>query len=208
MKLPNLEQAERLLLEAESRNPGPWVPHVRNVALAAKLISENHPRLEPEAAFIMGLLHDIGRREGVTGMRHTLDGYRYLLEQGFDDAARICLTHSFPIKDIRAGLGKWDVNDQEYAFIETFLAEVNYNDYDRLIQLCDALAMAEGICLMEKRIVDAVIRLGFNEVTQEKWKAWFKIKKTLELEIGCSIYSLFPNVVETTFGLAEQKSPL
>ena len=33
----------------------------------------------------MGLLHDIGRREGVTGMRHTLDGYRYLLEQGFDD---------------------------------------------------------------------------------------------------------------------------
>lgn len=199
MKLPSLEEAERLLIEAEKRNPGAWVPHVRNVALAAQLIAEKHPRLEPEPAYIMGLLHDIGRREGFTGMRHTLDGYSFLIDLGFDDAARVCLTHSFPIKDIRAGLGKWDVTGQEYAFVENFLKNCNYNDYDRLIQLCDALAMAEGICLMEKRIVDAVIRLGFNEVTQEKWKAWFKIKETLELEIGCSIYSLFPNVVETTF---------
>jgi HD superfamily phosphodiesterase len=73
MKIPTLDVAERLLKEAETRNPGPWVAHSKNVALAAKCIAE-HSNLDAEAAYIMGLLHDIGRREGITKMRHTLDG--------------------------------------------------------------------------------------------------------------------------------------
>ena len=121
MNLPSLSEAEALLSEAEERNPGPWVAHVHNVALAAKLIASKHPDLDENAAYIMGLMHDIGRREGRTGMRHTLDGYRFLQSLGFEDAARICLTHSFAHKDIRSGLGRWDVSTEEYQFVEDFL---------------------------------------------------------------------------------------
>ncbi len=200
MKLPSLAQAESMLLDAEKLNPGAWVPHVRNVALAAKCIAEKHPKLEPDAAFIMGLVHDIGRREGVSGMRHTLDGYSYLMDKGFDDAARICLTHSFPFQDIEGALGVWDVSDEQYAFLKNYLETVHYDDYDRLLQLCDALGMAEGICLMEKRIVDAVMRHGFKDSTLQKWQAYFELVEYFNDAIGTSIYSVLPNVIETTFG--------
>ena len=48
----------------------------------------------------MGLLHDIGRREGVSGFNHVTDGYHFLLSLGFADAARICLTYSFSFQQI------------------------------------------------------------------------------------------------------------
>ena len=70
--VPSLETAEALLAEAAELNPGPWVAHSHNVALAAQCLAKAHPNLEPERAYILGLLHDIGRREGVTSMRHTL----------------------------------------------------------------------------------------------------------------------------------------
>lgn len=38
--------------------------------------------LDSEKAFIMGFLHDIGRRYGVTQLKHTIDGYKFLSNQG------------------------------------------------------------------------------------------------------------------------------
>jgi len=57
-----------------------------------------------------------------------------------------------------------------------------------------------GCCLMEKRMLDVAMRHGVNEYTIEKWKATFEIKKYFEERIGRSIYSILPNVKETTFG--------
>jgi len=91
---------------------------------------------------VVGLLHDIGRREGVTGMRHVLDGYNFLADRGFEDAARICLTHSFAVKRLEAIFGAWDCTPDELRFIENTLAGIEFDDYDRLIVLCDSLAMA------------------------------------------------------------------
>ena len=164
-KIPTLDESTFLLAQAENRNPGAWVQHSIYTAKAAHLIAGQLPDLDPTTAYILGILHDIGRREGVTDMRHTLDGYTCLMASGFDDAARICLTHSFPIKYIHAGSGKWDCSDEELQFIEKFLAEVEYNEYDRLIQLCDALALPSGFCLIEKRLVDVALRRGVNPFT-------------------------------------------
>src|SRR5512140_384944 len=152
LKVPMRDEANRLLAEAESSNPGPWAQHSRYVAQAAELIAARAglPQLAPETAFAMGLLHDIGRRAGVSDLRHTLDGYRYLLGLGYADAARICLTHSFPIQDARSGSGVWDCSEDEYQFVEDFLAGAEYSEYDRLLQLCDALALPGGFCLIEK----------------------------------------------------------
>jgi hypothetical protein len=69
-----------------------------------------------------------------------------------------------------------------------------------LIQLCDALALPSGFCLLEKRMLDVVMRYNFNEFTIEKWKATFDIQRYFEERIGKSIYSVLPNVKETTFG--------
>ncbi len=43
-----------------------------------------------------------------------------------------------------------------------FLAKTEYDDYDRLLQLSDALALPDGLCLIEKRLVDGALRHGVN----------------------------------------------
>ena len=202
MKIPSLKEAERLLAEAEYANPGPWVSHSRNVATAARLVAVHHPRLDPEASFILGLLHDIGRREGVTHLRHQIDGYNFLMGLSYQDAARISLTHGFPIPELNVYNGNHDCSSAELTFLEEFLASVAYNEYDRLIQLCDAIALPAGFCLMEKRMVDVALRYGINDLTLRGWEARFQIKSEIETVIGRSIYQVLPGIVEGTFGVS------
>lgn len=197
------EIADELMSEAENLNPGPWVQHVQVVAQAAQRIAAHYPGMDPEAAYLYGYLHDIGRREGVTDMRHTLDGYRYLAERGFEDAARICLTHSFPIKNVHAGASKWDCPQADIDFVAAYLERIEYTAYDRLIQLCDSLALPGGYVLLEKRLVDVALRYGTNPLTIEKWQAFFAIQRDFEQVIGRSIYMLLPGVVQNTFGFEQ-----
>lgn len=199
MKIPTIKEARAILDEASKLNPGPWVEHSIYTAEAAGRIAENHKELVPDVAYTLGLLHDIGRRYGVTNMKHTIDGYNYLMEKGYSDAAKICLTHSFPYKDMNVYFGKKDCTEMEVVFIRNYLEHTAFNDYDRLIQLCDALALPEGFCLMEKRMVDVALRHGTNEHTVLKWKSTFAIKERIEKAIGKSIYSILPGVVENTF---------
>ena len=197
--VPTVEEAACMVDEAESRNPGPWVQHSVFTAQAAEIIAARHPLLDPSTAYVLGYLHDIGRREGVSDLRHTLDGFVYLKAQGFNDAARICLTHSFPLQNIQAGSGKWDCSETELAFASEYLSNVEYTLYDRLIQLCDALALPTGFCLIEKRLMDVALRHGINNYSVEKWKAYLQIQQEFEQAIGQSIYSLLPGVVTNTF---------
>lgn len=202
MKVPDITEAERLLVEAEARNPGGWVAHSRYVALAAKSIAAHHPELDADIAYTLGLLHDIGRQEGVTDMRHILDGYIFLHQEGLEDAARICLTHSFPMQDVAAGSGQWDGTDEEAQFVKSYLTQLEYDEYDRLLQLCDALAWPSGFVLIEKRLVDVALRRGINEQAVAKWRAFLELQTHFERLIGRSIYSVLPGVVENTFGWA------
>jgi hypothetical protein len=80
------------------------------------------------------------------------------------------------------------------------LDNIEYNDYDKLIQLCDGISLAEGITLVEIRIVDVVNRYGFNEHTLNKWKATFEIKKYFDLKCNKNIYELFKDeIIENIF---------
>ncbi len=200
MNIPNVAEAERLLDEAEAKNPGGWADHARYVARAARNIAEVHPDLDAETAYILGLLHDVGRQEGVTDLRHILDGYTFLEGLGYSDAARICLTHSYPFQNIEAGSGGWDGSSEELAFVKTYLEDVKYDDYDRLLQLSDALALPSGFIMIEKRLVDVALRRGINPMTVEKWRAFLELQDYFEKAIGRSIYSVLPGVVENTFG--------
>jgi hypothetical protein len=200
LKIPTREEADLLLAEAGRLNPGPWQAHSQYVARAAETIAARHPGLDPEPAYILGLLHDIGRRAGSTDMRHVLDGCTYLAELGYPDAAQICLTHSFPVKNIHAGAGRWDCTPEELRRAEQALAQTEYSDYDRLIQLCDCLALPTGFCLIEKRLVDVALRHGFNDLTLAKWRAFLQIQRDFEAQMGGSIYTGLAGIVATTFG--------
>ena len=198
--VPTLEEAKSILYKGSKLNPGPWVDHSLFVGKAAELIAKEDNELDGDIAFALGLLHDIGRRYGVTSMRHSIDGYKFAIEKGYNLVARICITHSFPYKNVDAVFGEWDCSDEEYKFVKNYLENIDLTAYDKLIQLCDALALPSGYCLMEKRMLDVAMRHGVNEYTIKKWEAFFEIQKFFEARIGKSIYSVLPNVVENTFG--------
>jgi HD superfamily phosphodiesterase len=199
--IPTLEEAKILLKEAGQLNPGSWVEHSLYAGRAAELIAKNCCDMDSDKALILGMLHDIGRRVGVTGMRHIIDGFAFAMEKGFPSVAKVCITHSFDCKDIKSAFGKWDCTEDEYNFVKQYLETTEYDDYDRLIQLCDAVAFIDGYYLIEKRMVEAALRHGINEYTALKWKETFEIKKYFENKMGKSIYSLLPKVVENTFRL-------
>jgi hypothetical protein len=200
MKAPSRTQAIEFIQEAEALNPGPWVQHSHFVAKAAEALARHHPALDPEKAFVLGCLHDIGRRAGIYGMRHMIDGYTFLSDQGFEDAARICITHSYIIKEVNSVAGERDCTKQEVEFMMAYLSKLEYDDYDRLVQLSDAISEPSGFCLIEKRLVDVALRYGLNDFSLLRWKAFLEMQRYFEKAIGRSIYSVLPGVVENTFG--------
>ncbi|MCB6203906.1 HD domain-containing protein [Extibacter muris] len=191
---PKKELALSELEAAEDMNPGPWTDHSKNVAKAASLIAEHCEGLDSEKAFVCGLLHDIGRRTGIASVRHIIDGYNYAMSKGWDEAARICLTHSFPVKDIDADIGKKDITDRQYDFIRDYLNNLEYDDYDKLIILCDALADANGFCILEKRFIDTTRRYGIYPFSIERWNKTYEYKDYFEKMTGRSIYMLLPDI--------------
>ncbi len=68
MKTPTILVAENLLNEAKNLNPGAWISHSKAAALCAKSIAEHCDNLDAETAYSFGLLHDIGRCDGITDM--------------------------------------------------------------------------------------------------------------------------------------------
>lgn len=201
MKIPSVKKANKILKKSGELNHGKWVKHSKNTALAARVIADNLPELDSDKAYVLGLLHDIGRREGKCYMKHMIYGYKYLKAKEYDDAASICLTHSFPINDINLYQGKNDLSKDETDFLTRYIEEHEYTDYDKLIQLCDCLSLPTGCCLIEKRLVEISLKHGVNKYTTQKWNKIFEIKGDFEKRIGSSIYSIIPGVFETTFDL-------
>ncbi len=194
----NKKTAQQALEQAAKSNPGAWVDHSKYVAEACKNIALRCKNLSADQAYLFGLLHDIGRYAGVTSEKHLIDGYRYCMERGWEKAAQICISHAFMIQDIHTSIGEFDVSDADYLFMETFVANAVYDDYDRLVQLCDSLALPTGFCLLEKRFVDVTIRYGVHPATIDRWKRILEIKALFEAQIGCSVYTLLPGVVENS----------
>lgn len=197
--LPSRSDAEKILKKAHTSNPGPWAGHSRYVARACEYIARRCPKLNSDDAYLYGLLHDIGRYAGVTSERHLLDGYRYCMAHGWEKAAQICISHAFMVKDIRSSIGVFDMPPEDKAFMEEFIKHAQYDDYDRLVQLCDALALPTGFCLLEKRFVDVTLRYGVHPFTIQRWQAVLDIKEYFEQIMGCSIYEILPGVIENSF---------
>lgn len=184
--LPTREQAEELLREALKCNPGAWGDHSRVTAHCAEKIAVACGDMDADKAYILGLLHDIGRKFGVRHLGHVADGYSYMMSLGYDEAAKICLTHSFNSKTTADYIGRFDTTEEELRMVEDALAEAEYDDYDLLIQLCDSLAGAEGVMNIEDRMGDVKRRYG--AFPEEKWNKNIALMKKFEERIGQDIY--------------------
>lgn len=140
--LPTREEALKLIRDGLLFNPGPWGEHCLTAAHCAEKIASACGDMDVEKAYILGLLHDIGR--------------------------------------------KFDVTDAELTIIKTELAKTIYDEYDRLIQLCDCLAGAEGVLDIENRMNDVKKRYGFYP--QDKWNSNMNLKQYFEGKMNKDIY--------------------
>ena len=140
--LPTREEALKLIRDGLLFNPGPWGEHCLTAAHCAEKIASACGDMDVEKAYILGLLHDIGR--------------------------------------------KFDVTDEELISIKTELAKTIYDEYDRLIQLCDCLAGAEGVLDIENRMNDVKKRYGFYP--QDKWNSNMNLKQYFEGKMNKDIY--------------------
>lgn len=194
--IPTKDEAKRELKLAGELNPGPWIQHSLNTGLAAQKIAELCTDLNSDKAYILGILHDIGKRVGVVSIPvHIYKGFKFCMEKGWDEVAKICMTHSYPIKEKEFE----KVVTNEEIYIKDYILKCDYDDYDKLLILCDSLAVAEGFCLLEKRFIDVARRYGIWNTSVPRWEATFEIKEYFENKIGCSIYDLLPGIKETTF---------
>ena len=182
---PGREQAEAILAEAETLNPGPWGDHSRTAAHCAEKIA-TYAGMDPEKAYVLGLMHDIGRRFGKRHLGHVSDGYSYMMSLGFTDAARICLTHSFNGKRMEEYIGRVDTSEEETKLIREKLQEAEFDDYDLLIQLCDAISGAEGVMDIIDRMSDVKRRYGSYD--PEKWEKNLALKAYFEKKMGKDLY--------------------
>lgn len=186
--LPTREQAEELLKEAEICNPGPWGNHSRCVAHCAEKIAAKCADMDAEKAYILGLLHDIGRKFGVRHLGHVSDGYSYMLSLGYDEVAQICLTHSFNGGTTDDYIGRFDTSKEELQLIQHALSLVIMDEYDTLIQLCDSIGGAEGVMDIEERMSDVKRRYG--SYPEAKWQKNLALKKYFEEKTGMDIYTV------------------
>ena len=119
--LPDRKQAEEELVWAGEQNPGIWVDHSRYVAMACEYIASRCGWLDNEHAYVAGLLHDVGRFPGRISERHLIEGYRRCMEHGWDEAAKICISHAFMIQDIGTSIGIFDMPEEDRRFMEQFI---------------------------------------------------------------------------------------
>ncbi|MCI9380284.1 MAG: HD domain-containing protein [Dorea sp.] len=190
--LPTREEALKLLEEAEKCNPGAWGNHSRIAARCAEKIARECNDLDSDKAYILGLLHDIGRKFGVRHLGHVSDGYSYMRSLGYDEAAKVCLTHSFNKLTTDVYIGKFDTTDEELRLIQDNLKTVVIDEYDKLIQLCDSIAGSEGVLDIEERMNDVKRRYG--SYPQEKWDNNLKLKRYFEEKMGKDIYTVVGKV--------------
>jgi hypothetical protein len=182
---PTRSEAEAILLDAEKCNPGRWGNHSRTTAHCAEKIAQ-YCGMDPEKAYVLGLLHDIGRKFGVFQFRHIPEGYKYMMSLGYDEVARICLTHSYADNRIETYVGKFDAPEEDIEMVREKLNEIDRDDYDRLIHLCDAISGSLGVMDIVDRMNDVKRRYGSYDPGM--WQTNLELKEYFEQKMGMDLY--------------------
>ncbi|MBE6445515.1 MAG: HD domain-containing protein [Alphaproteobacteria bacterium] len=164
--------------------------HYKNVAFCAQKIAKKCG-MDYQKAYILGLLHDYGEyiEDTVEGTFHGTAGYDEMLKMGYDDVARICLTHSF-----------WeDIYDPEYFTYHSseiirakeIISDLVCDDYDKLIQLSDLMSCGDKIVNVGYRIdwIAKKYKLDTSKSVLRKEKA-IKLKQYFDKKCKQDVYKI------------------
>lgn len=164
--------------------------HCCLVACCAEMIASRLEHIDGHKAYILGLLHDYGkmmRDAENTKYFHGLTGYNEMIRLGYDEVARICLTHTFPDKNFKY---------TEYTYPEMrktkkLLAQIDYDDYDRLIQLCDLLVVGMGFSKIKDRMLFVKNKYHVPTIiVKRRYRQALRLKNYFDNLCGCDIYHL------------------
>lgn len=197
MKLASTK-AHELLLEDVVNNENDlekpenrWVKHCLYVGIAAGRIAKKLV-LDEDYAIALGYIHDIGRK--ISHPNHVIEGYKYMIEKGYNEEARSCLTHSFIDNNILYTAGGGPDNKEKYDFINDYLHSVDLTLYDNIIQLCDLFCLETGFTTIERRLLDITQRKGVFSNSELHFTKTLELKERLEKLMGYSLYDLFPEI--------------
>ena len=165
--------------------------HYENVAWVASVIAEN-TELDTNKAYIIGLFHDYGEyiQKSVPNTFHGTAGYDEMMLLGYDEVARVCLSHSFFDADFKPEDFP-AYNSKEIKRASKILKEQGFDDYDRLIHLADLLSPADRIDTIENRI--EALRTKYNlskEDAHQKLKKAQALKQYFDQKAQKDIYEL------------------
>lgn len=166
--------------------------HYLRVAEHARLIASKTNCLNPEKAYILGLLHDYGEYLEQKDRRffHGTAGYDEMMYLGFDEVARTCLSHSFFDGCITPeNYPSYDADCIRRA--AAIIAESPVDDYDRLIQISDLTVTGD-------QSTDIEARLNFigqkyhvpEEIISFKKEQACKLKTYMDALCGTDIYQI------------------
>lgn len=194
MKL-SVERALELLEGARGKAENDhWIEHCLCVGNTAGIIAEKLG-MDVDKVKAMGYIHDIGKITGYSyPIHHSITGYEYLRSLDIDDEyACVCMTHSFlDNTTVDGDMGMITENMERYDDICAYVCAHQYDDYDRIINLCDLMCTRKLVGI-EKRIVDIILRYGSHPSTVNSLRATLKLKNYFDDKLGYNLYKLFPN---------------
>ncbi len=178
-----------------------WIEHSICVGNTAGVIAKALG-MDEDMAKTLGYIHDIGKRNGYGPgvIPHGYGGYKYILSLGYgEEYADVCLTHSYLNNDINCVAGGLPNKKRPtYKFVRDFVKNHEYNEYEKLINLCD-LMCTQKVMVMEQRLVNLITRYGVFSNTVYHIKEAQKLKKYFDEKLGYNLYKLFPDVLENDF---------
>lgn len=170
-----------------------WVKHCIFVAIAAGRIAERL-NLDSDYAISLGYVHDIGRK--ISHPNHTIAGYEYMINNGYFNEARSCLTHSFIDNNIYYAAGGLPQGQDRFDYMNNFLLSTELTIYDNIVQMCDLFCLETGFTTIEKRLLDITLRKGVYSNSSLHFDKTMELKGRFEKMLGCSLYDLFPEISE------------
>lgn len=177
--------------------------HVFGVAVIAEKIAEKlRGDVDPEKAFVLGLLHDCGKLyEDYHKRFHGVIGYDMFKDVDIS-VAKIALDHSFFFNKVDGWSKEWQEryfnNETDYKLTLDVVNNKEYDIYTPLIQLCDCLANCSGFVTLEERREEFLKRHpgDYNGINLDNL---YELKALFDKKLGYSVYDLYPECTQEYF---------
>jgi putative nucleotidyltransferase with HDIG domain len=179
-----------------------WVKHCIYVGVGAGRIATKLG-LDSDYAQALGYIHDIGRK--ISHPNHTIAGYKYMIDEGYPEEARSCLTHSFIDNNIYYTAGGIPEGQDRFLYINSFLNGTEVTIYDNIVQMCDLFCLETGFTTIERRLLDITVRKGVFDNSLLHLEKTMELRTRLEEMMGCSLYELFPEIEHEALAQADDE---